>query len=202
MPPFARTRMLFYFSTMKNILLLLCLAIVQSSFAQSNIDATVAIKELKNGAIVVNLIHPTKKIEALLASGRKEESIALQESVMQDHKDLINAFTQNYSFSKLLFVYSTDMGKLADGDASVLFSASGNAQSSLPETIYFVELAKTEEQSLNGLVVKDKNRDPLAKPFPYFVSQYAFLRIKKRTYNDMTEELNRRLTDFYRHINN
>ena len=186
---------------MKNLLFLCVFALSLSLFAQGTTEPKKAILELKDGAMVVNLIHPTKKIEGLLNSGQKEESIALEEESNRDHQELIRAFEQNYSFSNLLFVYSYDMGKLADGDASVLFSAAGNAQSILPKHIYFVELTKTKEQSLNGFVVKDKNRDPLTKPFPYFVSLYKFLRFKERTYVDMTNELNRRLSEFYNVVN-
>lgn len=186
---------------MKNIILICSLLLSSIVYAQSITNPSTAILELKNGALVVNLIYPTKKIDALLESGQKEESIALEAEVAKDHEQLINAFLQNYNFSQLLFVYSYNMGKLADGDASVLFSASGNAQSLMPANIYFVELTKTKGQSLNGFVVKDKNRDPLAKPFPYFVSMYKFLQIRKRTYVSMVTELNARLLKFYESVN-
>ena len=188
----------FTFEFMKNKLFLSLFLAASLLQAQNTKKASEAIKELKSGVLVVNLIHPTKKIEALLRGGKKEESLALESQVAAEHARMIAAFKAKYNFSSLLFMYSFDAGKLADGDASVLFNADGMAQDSMPVHYYFVELTLSEEKNLSGLIVKNDQRDNLEKPFPYFISLYKGMGFGKRSIEELAEELNRRLTDFYR----
>ena len=156
-----------------------------------------AINELKQGTLIVNLIVPTKKIETLLNKGNKGASIKLQKEVELEHKAIMLAFANNYNFSKVLFIYSYDMGKLADGDATALFDTQGNKQSAVPANYLFVELSETGTRNLKGFVVKDRFRDSLQKPFPYFVSRYSALRLHKRSFPTMVEKLQQGFIRFY-----
>ncbi len=182
---------------MKKIFFALLLILASEAQAQSTTDPKAAIKSLKNGTLIVNLIHPQRKIEALLQSGYKEDALALEAEVAKENQEIIIAFAENYNFSNLLFVYSYNVGRVADGDATALFSASGNAQSVLPSVYFFVELTESPEKKIKGFLVKDAQRDPLTKPFPYFVAQYEFLHLKKLSYAEMVKNLNDRLSAFY-----
>lgn len=182
---------------MKNLFFVYFILFSLIASAQSNLEPKVAIQLLKDGALVVNLIHPQKKIEALIKSGQKQEAIDLQAEAEADHQSIILAFTNNYTFSKLLFVHSYDIGRVADGDATALFNTAGNAEAELPKNYFYVEFGLSPEKSLNGLIIKDAARDPLSKPFPYFVSKYEFLGINELSYSEMVMNLNKRLSAFY-----
>ncbi len=185
---------------MKIKILIVVLFATFMSKGQSTISPENAIAEIKEGTLIVNLIWPTKKIELLLKSGKKEESLALEKSIKQEHQQIINAFAANYHFGKVLFVRSTNLGDLADNNPTVLFSASGNSQSSMPNHYYLVEFSTTDGRSLTGFVVRDHLRDPLAKPFPYFVSYYKMFGLKKRSFVEMTIELDKRFNTFYNSV--
>lgn len=179
------------------LLAFLCSIATQS---QNSADAGKAIKEIKDGVIIVNLIHPQKKIEALYATGQEAEADKLEKKTKQRHKELMLAFEKNYTFSRLLFINSFDIEKLENGDPSVLFDAHNNTETDLPNTYYFVELGITSTQSLDGFVAKNAQRELLKKPFPYYINQWKALHIKKKTYMQMVIELNDSFTAFYKRV--
>jgi len=182
---------------MKSIFLAVLLSLSAILNAQGSAEAKEAITLLKGGALIVNLIQPQKKIEALLADGRKEEAMQIQSQAETEHQSLINAFANNYSFSKVLFVYSSDVGRFTEGDPTALFNTDGTNETGMPEHYYYVELTQTVGRGLTGFVVKKPNRDELTKPFPYFVSRYEFFNLKELSFVEMVLKLDAKLSAYY-----
>lgn len=163
-------------------------------------EATEAIYQLKEGTLIVKLIKHQKKIDMLLKQGKKEEAIAHEKEEKKRNESLIQAFSTNYSFSKLLFVYSTDMGKLADGDPTVLFDRDGAPANAIPTNFLFLELGETLNTGVDGFVIRDRHNDQLTQPFPYFVSQWDFLHINKLSFPKMIGKWEKKLHSFYSRV--
>ena len=156
-------------------------------------DAATAIKILKEHALIVKLIVPQKKMEALLKANKKEEMLAVEKETKMRHESLIQAFSATYTYGKVYFIYTTDMGKLANGDASVLFDKDGNKLSSIPESWLYIELGESPERSINGFIVRDSEHYILTKPFPYFTTQWGFMHLSKRTFPEMVTDWQQKL---------
>lgn len=178
-------------------ILITFISIISFSSIQAQTDPEQAILDLKEGTLIVNLIVPTKKIAALRENGNKQASIDLQNEIDAQNEAIKLAFIDNYRFSKVLFIYSYDMGAFFDGDPTVLFNSIGNKQSAMPDKFLFVEFNESMKRNIDGFVMKDKNRDDLKKPFPYFISHYKPLRLGRKTFKTMVEMLDEKLTGFY-----
>jgi hypothetical protein len=159
-----------------------------------------AIKELKEHTLIVNLIYPDRQIEALLKSNQKEKAKELELEAKIENDALIMAFKEHYKFGKCLFIYNTGISAMMDGDASVLFDVNGIKQTSIPEIYYWSEINLTPEKSQRGLLILDRHRDILTKPFPYFVSQWDFLHIKKLPVPEMVKQLDKNLSSYYNKV--
>jgi hypothetical protein len=172
--------------------LIFILAIASApSFGQ--VTANEAIKTLKEGALVVKLIIPEKRIEMLLKQNNKEEAIRLEEATAALNQELITAFSNAYTYGPLYFVYSSDMHLLVEGDPGVLFDKQGEFATAYPKDWLYIELSESPELNIDGFVVRDRNNDALTKPFPYFTSQWGFLRLSKKSFVAMIEEWQNRL---------
>lgn len=180
---------------MKNyFLLIIALSVALSGTAQTSAED--ALNILRNHTLIVKLIVPEKKMEALLKANKKEEMLAVQKETERLHENLIQAFSTTYTFGKVAFIYSTEMYRLAEGDASALFDAQGSPLEKLPTTWLFIELSESPQRSINGFVVRDKEHYVLSPPFPYFVSQWGFLHLSTRSFPSMIIEWQDKLNRF------
>ncbi len=173
-------------------LLILNLAFA-STAAYGQISAEEAIRTLKEGALVLKLIVPEKKIEMLLKQNKKEEAIKLEEETAALNQELITAFSTAYTYGQLYFVYSSDMHLLVEGDPGVLFDKQGQFATAFPKDWLFIELSDSPELSIDGFVVRDRNNDALTKPFPYFTSQWGAFRLSKKSFYAMLEQWQKRV---------
>ncbi len=173
------------------------LAFVFSINVSGQTSAQEAILQLKEGTLIVKLIEQQKKIDMLLKAGKKEEAIAFEEEQKRQNENLIQAFSTNYTFSRVLFIYSYNMGKLADGDPSVLFTSEGKGVADVPPIYLFIELSESPEQGVDGFVVRDRNNDHLNKPFPYFVSQYDLFHLSRLSFPKMIKKWEKKLNSYY-----
>ena len=178
---------------MKNAITLLLLAIMSApAFAQSTSQQ--AILDLKEGYLVVNLIVPQRKIDALNDKGKTKEAEAVQAQTKKINDSVIDAFSSTYTFSKMLFVYSTDLQAFNGGDASVLFDKAGEAPGQVPTKFLYVEYGETPKRGINGFIVKDKNREIIKKDFfPYFISEYQ----GTDSFAFMVKKLNKKFGEYY-----
>lgn len=184
---------------MKHLFATLLFTVI-SLFATAQVDAEEAILQLKDGTLIVKLIKQQKKIDMLLKQGKKEEAIAFEKEEDIRNESLIQSFSANYTFSKLLFIYNTDMGKLADGDPTVLFDKEGKAANEIPAKYLFIELGETLITSNDGFIVRDRNNDVLKKPFPYFTRQRGFLNLFIVPFPKMISNWEKKLTSYYTQV--
>ena len=184
---------------MKSIFSALAIVLFSTSLLGQT-DATEAIYQLKEGTLIVKLIRQQKKIDMLLKQGKKEEAIAYEKEEKKRNESLIQAFSTNYSFSKLLFIYATDMGKLADGDPTVLFDRDGIPANEIPANFLFIELGETLKTGVDGFIVRDRHNDQLTKPFPYFVSEWDFFHLNKLSFPKMIGKWEKKLNQFYSRV--
>lgn len=152
---------------------------------------------LKNGVLIVNLIVPQHKIDALNASGKKAEADKMMLDAERTNNNLISAFANYYTFGKVLFVYSFDIEKMTSGDGSVLFDAQNNRQTQVPGSFFVADLSGSPERNMEGLVLKDDTFTVLKKPFPYFISAWEIFHFKRLTEAEMVARLNKKLLSFY-----
>ena len=160
-------------------------ALLLPTVGTAQTDAKTALTILKEHALVVKLIVPQKKMEALLKANKKEEMLAVERETKMRHENLIQAFSTTYTFGPVYFIYTTNLGKLADGDPSVLFDKNGNSLKQIPTSWLFIELSESPDRGVNGFIVRDSAHYILTKPFPYFISQWGFLHLSTRTFPEM-----------------
>lgn len=152
-----------------------------------------ALNALQEGALVVKLIIPEKKIEMLLKQNNKEEAIRVEEETTVINQALITAFTSTYTYGQVYFVYSSEMHFIAEGDPGVMFDKNGEFATAYPKDWLYIELSESPERGIDGFVVRDRNSDVVPKPFPYFVSEWDAFHINKKTYPAMIEEWQKQL---------
>ncbi|MFT6322822.1 MAG: hypothetical protein ACJAWO_000367 [Halieaceae bacterium] len=176
----------------------------------SNINAekvaVVHIQKLKKGVLLVRLHTQDALIEKMKYYHRdlerKNKLIEIKENNMATYV----AFNSAYKFSELRFFYSRDSKKVRDGDFDHLFLNSDlEVDTSIridPKApiyildvgdIYFPNMSGHQE----GVIVMDKNFEPLKKPFPYYVRKRSGMAIIKRTDLDIAIVLNEKMETFY-----
>lgn len=166
-------------------LMLSALVLLSSLSLKAQASAAQALRALQEGALVVKLIVPEKHIEALLKQDRKEEAIKVEEAAEAINNALITAFSSNYTYGQLYFVFTPDIYLLADGDPGVLFDRNGNFATAFPKDWLYIELTESPERGIDGFVVRNRNNDAVLKPFPYFITEWDMFHIKKRSFASM-----------------
>ena len=164
------------------------------SSLQAQSSSQQAIIDLKEGYLIVNLIVPQHKIDALIEKGKEQEASELTAETKVINDSVVDAFKSKYTFSKMLFIYSIDLKKFRNGDPSVLFDLNDSARTKMPEKYLFVEYGETPKRNINGLIVKDKNREIIKKDyFPYFISEYY----GADSFEFMVNKLNKKFFEYH-----
>ncbi len=177
------------------ILLLLCIIGLGSSNIDAQEDKTLSAKEtnlknayehcknLREGTLVIRLrsgANKTQKLRLALADNNlKKKQRKYLESELEEHLDNIattndyiaKAFTENYEFSKFLFIYDTASVHLYKGKKSGFFldktlevDKTIQLETSTFYTCDYKRVDNTKE--LEGLVIQDLKKEVLAYPFP------------------------------------
>ncbi|MEM1319150.1 MAG: hypothetical protein AAGG75_02775 [Bacteroidota bacterium] len=147
-----------------------------------------SIGELKEGALVVVLRSYNRKIKEMnrllkssSVSGTDKARLQqqLRETIAErdaDNREFLQAFQNNYDFSKCFVMYDTAAAQLKSGvTAGYLLdnNLKPDPSISLEElSIYVVRVGSLDASTTSGfeaLIVADNNFDNLEKPFPYFV---------------------------------
>lgn len=169
--------------TIITFLFLLCVSGI--AFPQSAQDPVEAIKDLKEGVLVVRLRTFTNKINKLeeaLASGNlserarrdyKEELEETRTEVARENSQLRKAFENLYGFSDVLFLYDTLAPQLkSDRPSGIFLNEAGAIDPALvlegPFLIAGIGLiAASEAASGNdALIIYDREFNAMGKPFP------------------------------------
>lgn len=155
---------------------------------QRKMQAKEHIQSLKNGVLIFRLKTDDKairKLEGILNSPKTKESSKqrIRKSTIPDLKaatkelndKLIHAFAEGYDFSAIYFMPNTCTDALQkNASITCLTDAQGNTISAdvlKDKTIFLADFSELENDTtsrIKGLIIRDKNAEMLAPPFPYF----------------------------------
>jgi hypothetical protein len=161
-------------------LLLLLLVLPQFVYAQYTTSGEEEINKLKNGAVVVRLYMNKPKTDILTKSIKGAENAKEQKQLqkqLDDHLSdrekykakTIKAFKDNYTFSKIYYVYDYNIHKLKEGTKSGIFlNTSGEIDNtiSMSEEDYLV-FARGQNDDSVILQSNDGRQLPAAFPTQY-----------------------------------
>lgn len=163
----------------------------------AQISAETAINQLKNGALIVKLIVPEKKMAILESQGKTTELAELKAETEKVNDSLIAAFSKHYHFSTLYFLYSNNLRAFLSDSAGVLFTKTGEVATQMPKSWLYLSLTELPDVGTDGFVITDAEFNILRKPFPYFVSQYKGLHTSKFAFADMIDIWQGKLERYY-----
>ncbi|MBK7409268.1 MAG: hypothetical protein IPJ40_15200 [Saprospirales bacterium] len=201
------------------------------SFAQSSQDPEKSVRDLKNGVLVVRLRTQSNKIaklNELLQSGELRSDVktrylaeleATRQEVERENRLLMQAFTELYHFSPVLFLHDTLAPALKSANPSGIFLnelTQIDPQRSLGDRYFLIAgiglIAASEGASGNdALIVYDREFNAMAKPFPAYTGVTTIrLFFKTFTASDenteafhlrkMVERLDRKLAHYYARV--
>jgi len=185
---------------MKSLKVLLATVLLGQTFLFAQLTPEVTIEKLHTGAVVVNLIYPQKTFDGLIKNGRKEDALALDAKTKAEHKDLIEAFKYSFTFCRVFFVSSNDLGALANGDFTVLRDIDNKPATQMPPFYIFAEMGISPNRGMEGLLARFDNRDYISKPFPFFVKSFTFFHLKRKPKSDLVKEWDELLTAYHRRV--
>jgi hypothetical protein len=172
--------------------------VVRYEKAQKHIQA------LKKGTLLIRLKTDERKIEALKKAGKEEEAKKMLADQQQKHKEIANAFSKAYTFSKFYFFYNKNSREIgARNFAGLLLDANLNPvnETKVAETFYVLDSEEVMFETMNSTVVGfgvlNQKYELLEEPFPYYVRKREGLAMFRRTYRDMVLILQKEFHDFY-----
>jgi len=139
------------------------------------------IAELRDkGVLIIRLESGNNKFKAInekIESGDnisfwKDKKEEVSKSIQLKNKIVMKAFTNNYQFSAILFMYDTSSVALKNGQASGIFL---NQQLEIDRSIQlkskrFLVLSEgLSESGSEGFYVMDQQLEPLKRPLPRFI---------------------------------
>ncbi|MEO9258039.1 MAG: hypothetical protein ABI207_06630 [Crocinitomicaceae bacterium] len=196
-----------------------------TSFAQKNGGgkerADADLKALHNGYLFFQLFD-REDTKNSIRNHLGEKAVQQYEAEEKEKQDnLMKAFRENYTFSKVLFFYSHDKEKIKNNDfSSVKFYTDSNqlvsndtidfshffigevSRIEIDSSIYTDEKGvehKTPNYSFSALIVRDRNFVQLGNPFPYYVrTMEGMPLLQKKSYRliaSFQNKLERKLKD-------
>jgi hypothetical protein len=197
----------------KLVLLIIAFSLSCSAYCQQKTSALELIENLKNGAAIVRLYVNKPKVDLLQKSindSRTPEAEKKElEKILADHqldrelyvKHVIKAFKENYTFSKVYFMYDYDQKKLKDGVRSGIFlDENGRLDNSITlEEQHFLIFGRGNNDDI--ILISQLNGEPLPSEFPasykrsiFSIFSFVFSTDKL---SDYVEKLNGKLKKFY-----
>ena len=180
---------------------------------QAMVDPANAIKELKEGYLIIRFPTYKSKVDTLTAmSARATDpknkariTKELQQTIEERDTlwaDYIEAFKTRYSFSKVAYIFDYDAHDL---NTAHYYNLEGEsiAVADLSEgPLYYVFFERTEEDALDALVVYNRNMKKVPKPFPNDFMRgginILFLKISDKKFPSWrVGKMNKRFNDFY-----
>jgi len=182
---------------MNRLILFLFLALASTtSFGQKPARNETMLAErqimmLKNGTLVVSLKNNERSIKAYRNAGNEKLASKLELGYREINLNLVKAFLQYYNFSRVLFIYTSDIHRLLDHepyvfrnenleiDSSIYFSYDsffiaeyGTLLSTERADAYSYQNKGTVEtdnaSSTSAIVLMDTSLTQLKEPFPFY----------------------------------
>lgn len=154
-----------------------------------------AIKELKNGVLLVRLSTSQNQIDFLRKQGNEKEAKDLENEQKIENDLIISSFTTAYTFSPVYFFYSNHALDISNGNyQNNIFDANHHPITMDEEKkVFIAAFGQTLSSRITGLIIYDQQLNQLKKPFPYLTRKYPFLGMGNRSYGDMVEIFNKAL---------
>lgn len=198
------------------IVIILCLwsacSPVQLS-AQAMVDPANAIKELREGYLIIRFPTYKSKIDTLTAmtaratDPKNKERLRkeLQQTIEERDTlwaDYIEAFKTRYTFSKVAYIYDYDAHDLNTAHYYNLEGESMAVADLSEGPLYYVFFERTEEDALDALVVYNRNMKKVPRPFPNDFMRgginVLFLKISDKKFPSWrVGKMNKRFNDFF-----
>lgn len=189
-------------------------------------DSKQQIQELHESVLLVRLSTKKTSINALRKVGRKELAQKIEEKQKTRNQEIINSFRAHFDFCPVYFFYSDYSKYIINNQLdSVLFlndkleiTPSIKVSNSIYFTAEFTSLEQDtaqyhnstyydrgekkesyyggSENSLTGLIIKNKNLYQLKHPFPYYVREYKGL-FFQRAIPKVIIKMNQNLHNYY-----
>lgn len=180
---------------------------------QAMVDPANAIKELKEGYLIIRFPTYKSKVDTLTAmSARATDpknkariTKELQQTIEERDTlwaDYIEAFKTRYTFSKVAYIFDYDAYDL---NTAHYYNLDGEsiAVADLSEgPLFYVFFERTEEDALDALVVYNRNMKKVPKPFPNDFMRgginILFLKISDKKFPSWrVGKMNKRFNDFF-----
>ena len=198
------------------IVIILCLwsawCPVQLS-AQAMVDPANAIKELREGYLIIRFPTYKSKIDTLTAMTARatdpKNKERLQKELQQTieerdtlRADYIEAFKTRYTFSKVAYIFDYDAHDLNTAHYYNLEGESMAVADLSEGPLYYVFFERTEEDALDALVVYNRNMKKVPRPFPNDFMRgginVLFLKISDKKFPSWrVGKMNKRFNDFF-----
>jgi hypothetical protein len=157
------------------------------------------INKLKEGALIIRLRTNKTAIDALLAQGNTTLAKEKEAETYIINKNIVQAYTNNFTFCKLYFMLSSSSDSLLKGMRSGIFLDTNllvNPSIELKESYYLIgerdyaynssigfvkeDSAKLVREGGNpvremGVVIKNCYGHQLKNPFPYYIKDKTFV---------------------------
>ncbi len=132
------------------------------------------IKQMRKGVVLVRLQGRESSIERMEAENRPEIAEALRERAESENNEIIEAFTNYFTFSDVFFFYSAHSNDIKEDNFENIFSGTDQDEIDIPyiignRPIYIVEFTSIRSLALDGLVVQNRYFSQLEAPFPSYV---------------------------------
>lgn len=176
-----------------------------TTFAQSNQQYDKArnyVRLLHEGTLLVKLHQRTIGIERLREQKMYEKARELEKEQALENREIYEAFTNIYSFSKVLFYYADDQRMIDQGnfkgifldknlktDSTIILKDTTNYFIADMGEIYFPAFG----EHMEGLLITYQNKYPPGKPFPSVIRKRSGFAIIERTPIDMVKTLDKKL---------
>jgi len=171
------------------------------------------ISELKDGVLLVRLFTKTKGIESLRKKGAAARANQIEQEVKAHNLNIVKAFEEVFSFSKVAFFFSDDSEAVKSGDFGQVSFLNENLEvdtSVNPAnfgTVYIGEFSKIESvneetnqvsRGFSAFIIRDAAFNQLKKPFPYYQRSYEGVFLISRSEATVVKKLQAKLEKFHR----
>lgn len=200
-------------------LILGCLLTSQKIFCQSDLDAATAIRQLKDGVLLVRLTSGDSRIRALQQAGRSRQAEAVRQQVADQNRIILQAFRQEFTFCPVWFFYGESITRLQQGEQSGFFLNDSLQPdnklhlndrffliAALGRAVHYESADRRQEPppqpGLFGesLVVYDRQMRQLRPPFPYAAREDFLSYLLGDDWPKKVRSLDRRFKAYYQSV--
>ena len=188
-----------------------------SGLSGQEMDAVNAIRELKDGYLIVRMPSSRAKIDTLSQMVNrtkdprsKEKLVKMLQEAREKRDSLIadytRAFKSRYNFSKVAYFMDQDASNLASAHFYDMDGAQVKWDDISQKPYYFLYFERTEESKIDALVFHFSSGKKVPKPFPNNFStgglNVFFVKILEKSFADWRiGRINKKLHNFWRTVN-